>query len=162
MNRTKSFVAGLYQRFDRAAGSMCRLPLVFFDQIVELDEVDLVDAEASEASLETRPSRGAGPFIRFGGHEEPVAVASQPGGDAQLGVTVGGGGVDVVHAELEEGVENGVGPVLAHGPERRRAEQHPAAAMAGPSELHELQHDSGCYPGLSVDGRPFRGATCQM
>ena len=70
----QSLVAGPRQRLDGAAGSMRRLPLVFFDQIVELDEVDPVDAEACEASLETGPSAGAGPFVRFGGHEEPVAV----------------------------------------------------------------------------------------
>ena len=89
---------GLY----RAARSERRAPLVLFDQIVQLNQVDLIDAEAGETPLETGPGVGTGPITRLGRHEEPVRVAGQPGGDPQLGVAVGGRGVDVVHAELQQ------------------------------------------------------------
>jgi len=44
----ESLVAGRCEGFDRAAGTMGDVPLVRFDEIVELDQIDVIDTEPDE------------------------------------------------------------------------------------------------------------------
>ena len=107
----QALVPCLGQRLDGAAGAVRDLPLVGLDQVVELDQVDVVDLEALQRALELRAGRRS-PW------RSPVLVARKKrsrcsaihGPDPQLGLAVGGGGVDVVDAEVEQGGEDLVGP----------------------------------------------------
>ena len=67
-------------------------------------------------------------------------MALHPGADAELGVAVGGGGVDVVHAGGEQLVERAVGLVLADAAERGGAEEEAGAAVAGAAEGEGGEH----------------------
>jgi len=83
---------------------------------VELQQVDAIDAQAFERAADLAARAGVAALSRLGGEEEAVAVAFHPGADAQLGVAVGGGHVDVVHAGGEQLLERAVGLLLAGAP----------------------------------------------
>ena len=68
MNLHRPFVACLGQRLDRSVGRERDLPFVGLDEVVQLDEVDLIDAQPGQATLPARP-RAAGPV------RSPVFVA---------------------------------------------------------------------------------------
>ena len=85
-----------------------------------------------------------------GAVRSPVLVARKKslrwraihGADAQLGVAVAGGGVDVVDAVAEQHLQRAVGLVLAGPGERRRAEQRDRAQVSRASERPSLDHDA--------------------
>jgi len=128
------FVARCHERLDGSPRSMRELPLVLFDEVVELDEVDMVDPKPIERALEARPRGAAEPVLGFGGKEEPAPVLRHPGGEPELGVTVGRSYVDVVDAELKEEGKELVGAFLPHPTERGGSKNDPAARMCGPAE----------------------------
>src|SRR5207249_11985327 len=78
------------ERLQRAAGAVGDLPLVLLDEVVQLDEVDMVDAEPLERQLEAGARAGAGALAGLGGEEELVAARRQPWRQPQLGVAVAG------------------------------------------------------------------------
>ena len=88
MKRARPSSRARGQRLDRPAGAVGHLPLVLLDQVVELDEVDLVDAHALERALEAGPGAVAAAVAGLGGDEEVVGGGGQPGRQAQLGVAV--------------------------------------------------------------------------
>ena len=51
----EAFLPGTHQRLERAARPVGDLPLVLLDEVVQLDQVDAVDAEPDEGALETCP-----------------------------------------------------------------------------------------------------------
>ena len=70
----QALVAGLRQRLDGAAGAVGRLPLVVLDEVVELDEVDGVDLQPLERSLQFGPGGVARALAGLGGEEEARSV----------------------------------------------------------------------------------------
>ena len=114
------------QGVDGAAGAVRHLPFVRLDQVVELDQVDRLDPQPPERPLQLGAGGIAAPLTGLGGEEELLPV---PGiqADPQLGVAVAGGHVDVVHPVGEEHLEQLVGPILAHRPQRCGTEDHAAA-----------------------------------
>ena len=134
------FVAGCDHRLDRSAGAERRLPLVGLDQVVQLDQIDLVDAHPFEGRLQfgARGSTRALPGLR--GEEESVAVLGEEGGQPEFRIAVAGGGVDVVDPGIVDRRERRVGPFLAHCAERRGTEDDTSGGMAGPAEQHGGDH----------------------
>ena len=104
------------------------------DQVVQLDEVELLDAQPLERAVQAVARPGVGAVAGLRRQEEAVAVARHPRADAQLGVAVRRRRVDVVDAVLEQHLEDLVGLLLPHGAERRGAEDHAGAAVAGAPE----------------------------
>src|SRR5207249_4977710 len=112
----------LDERFERTARTQRRLPLAFLDQVVQLNQVDVVDAQAFERAMQALARGRIGSLSRLCSQEEALAMPSHPGTDAQLRVAVGCGGVDVIDAVLEEEIENLIGLFSGHTPERGGAE----------------------------------------
>jgi hypothetical protein len=67
-------------------------------------------------------------------------VVGQERGQAKLGITVGGGGVDVVEPGGEHRGQYLVGPVLTHGGEGGGTEDHPGALVPGAAEREGIDH----------------------
>src|SRR5439155_25046057 len=84
----------------------------------------------------------AGALAGLGGEEELVAARRQPRRQPQLGVAVAGRGVEVVHTELEQHVEQFVSALLPHPAQRGGTEDDPAAAMPGAPERGLRDHGS--------------------
>ncbi len=116
-------------------------PFVGIDQIVELDEIDRVDAHALERLLELCSRPGPITFLCLGGEEHVAAVTGKEIGEARFGLSVGSCGVDVIDSGNGGDLQCAVGALLAHLPETRGAEDQPAALMTGSSEgcvLHDF------------------------
>ena len=126
----QTLLTGFDQGFERPARPHRHLPLIRLGQVVELDQVDLVDLQP----LQRAAQFVARPLIRavagFGRQEEVPAMAGHPGADAQLGVAVAGGGVDMVDAVLEQDLQRAVSVRLADSTQRRRAKERPRAQLA--------------------------------
>jgi hypothetical protein len=78
------------------------VPLVGFDEVVQLDEVDVVDAHPGQRALEAGPRTVAVARVRLGGQEELAGMLREPRREPQLRVAVHRCGVDVVDAVLEQ------------------------------------------------------------
>ena len=120
----EAFVARLDRGLERAALAERLLPLAHVDEVVQLDQVDRVDAQPVERAVDLLAGSGAVALAGLRREEEAVAVPREPGGEPQLGVAVGGGGVDVVDAMLEQRFERAVGFRLrdaSRAPPRRRS-----------------------------------------
>ena len=94
-------VPGLDRRLEGAAGSQRDLPLDHVDQVVQLDQIDVVDAEALQRApdLVARARRCARRSWSRGRTGRGCVAARRR---AQLRVAVAGGDVDVVDAELQQ------------------------------------------------------------
>src|SRR5205085_1638339 len=110
------------------------VPAVRVHQVVELTQVDVVDAEPVQRPVQLLSGGAGGALTRLGGDEETTGMAAQPGRYAQLGVAVGGGDVDVVDVVLEQRLERAIGDILRHACERRAAEDRAAAGVSGATE----------------------------
>jgi hypothetical protein len=130
----ESLVAGRHERLDGAAGTVGGLPLVLLHEVVQLDEVDMVDAEPLERALEAGAGAVPGTLTGLCRQEELAPVLRQPRRQPELRVAVVGGRVEVIDAELEQRRQQLVRPFLAHVAERGRPEDHPAALVSGPAE----------------------------
>jgi hypothetical protein len=125
---------------------------------VQLDRVDVVDAEAVERAPDLLARGGVAALAGLRRDEELALVLPQPVRDAQLGVAVSGGGVDVVDAVLEQQLESAVGVALGPAGERRGAEDHAGGLVAGGSEGGALDHDPEVTPRASLR-RPERNGS---
>ena len=112
-------VAGLHERLDGAAGTVGDVPLVGLDEVVQLDEVDVVDAHPG--SERSSSARAASP------RRSPVLVARNTLVAVRSPATAAGGPPDAPYdaavsmwlmPQPGDGGERGVGALLAH---RRRA-----------------------------------------
>ena len=74
-------------------------------EAVQLDQVDLIDAHALERAPDLLARRRVGALASLRGEEEVAAVLAHPRREAQLGVAVARGGVDVVDAVLQAAPE---------------------------------------------------------
>jgi hypothetical protein len=107
---------------------------------VQLDQVDVVDAEPLERAADALLRALVVPVARLRRDEEAAGLALQPRRDAQLGVAVRGRGVDVVDAVREKEVERALGVVLRDAAERSGAEDRTAALVAGAAERRGDDH----------------------
>jgi hypothetical protein len=103
-----------------------------------------------------------GALPRLGGEEEAAAVSLHPRADAELGVTVAGGGVYVVDAVPQQELEDLVGLRLGGSAEGGSSEDSGRALMPGAAEGmlpdHWCSLDNGRGGALSVSRGPG-GAT---
>ena len=89
-------------RLQGAVRAQRGVPLDDVDQVVQLDRVDPVDAEPVQRAADLLARAAVAPLPRLRREEERARVALQPGRDAQLGVAVARGDVDVVDPVLEQ------------------------------------------------------------
>ena len=104
----KALVSRLDGRLERPVFAQRKLPLDHVDEVVELDQVDVVDAQPVEPAPYLLPRFSALPLAGLCRHEELSWVALQPRRNTQLRVAVRRGGIDVVHTVLEQQRESGV------------------------------------------------------
>ena len=76
------------ERLDRTARTERDLPLVGLDEVVQLDQVDLVDAHPLERSFQLGPRRRRPPFAGLRGEEHVRAVVGEPRPQPILGLAV--------------------------------------------------------------------------
>ena len=67
-------------RLEHAAGRVRLLPLGLVDEVVQLEEVDVVDAHALERAVDLRPGGLRLALPRLGGEEDLVAVVGEERG----------------------------------------------------------------------------------
>jgi len=91
---------------------------------VHLDQVDVVHAQPLERTLQVVARLARRAAAGLGGEEEVLAVPRHPRSDAQLGIAVARGGIDVVDAVPQQHLQRTVGLVLARARQRGGAEQH--------------------------------------
>ena len=142
-----------HQRLDCAIRAMSDIPLVFLDEVVELDEVDVLDVHALQRAFELGASAVAATLTGLRGEEDTVPVRGEPRPQAVLRGAVAGGGVDVVDAELGDLLQRGVGPALAHAAEGGSPENDPRRLVPGAPERTTRQgeaHDATVPRELSV------------
>ena len=101
-------------------------PLVFFDQVVQLDEIYAIHSEPFERPFDALARSAGRALTRLGREEELPGVRRQPRRQTQLGVTVARGRVYMVHAELAEKRQDLVGARLLYRSHAGRAENHTA------------------------------------
>ena len=101
----ETLVARLDGRFERAAFAQRSLPLDHVDEVVQLEQVDAIDAEPVERAADLLARAGAVALPGLRREEEPVAVLAQPRREPQLRVAVRRSGVDVIDAVLEQQLE---------------------------------------------------------
>src|SRR5262245_60584524 len=138
----ESLGASFHGGLQRAARTHGLVPVVGVAERVKLDQVDAVDAKPLERAMDVLARLAPPARARLGGQEEVLPVAGHPRSDAQLGVTVASGRVDVVDAELEQHVEGAVGLGLAGAGQGGPAEQRHAAHVPGTPERSSLDHDA--------------------
>ena len=136
----QSLLAGLDRRLERAAGPERPTPVVGMSERVQLDQVDLVDAQPLERAVDVLAGLAGRPHPGLRCDEEVLPVARHPRADAQLGVAVPRGGVDVVDAVPEQELERPIGVRLTGLGQRGSAEQGHRAPVAGPSERSSFEH----------------------
>ena len=110
------------------------LPLVRFDEVVELDEVDSVDTQTLKTLFQLSPCCVAGSLPGLGSEKELVAVVLEKIEKSPLTFAVRRRRINVVDAGVADGLERGIGPALAHRGKRRGSEDQAAALVAGGSE----------------------------
>ena len=134
----------LRSRFDRRLQGPARshglIPVVRVAQGVQLDQVDMVDAEPLERPVDVLARLVRGALAGLGREEEVPPVASHPRPDAKLGVAVPRRGVDVVDAVAEQELQRAIRLRLAGAGQGGRPEQRHRALMARPSERSSLDH----------------------
>src|SRR5262249_50924955 len=140
----------LLPRLDRGLDGAARaeglVPLDRVDQVVQLPEVDVVDAEPVEGAVQLLARGGGLPLARLGGEEELVPVLAQPGPGPELCVAVAGGDVDVVDAVLEQRLEGTVGDLLRHPREPGGSEDDTRALVAAAAEREAgNRHERSAY-----------------
>ena len=136
----KALVARFDGGFERAPFAQRGLPLDHVDEVVQLQQVDVIDAEAFERAVNLLASAGSVALPGLRGDEEPVAVLLQPRREPQLGAAVRGSGIDVVDAVLEQQLKRLVGLGLGDRAERRGAEERARAVVAGAPERRFRDH----------------------
>ena len=136
----KSFVTRCGQRFDGAARGKGFIPFLWLHQVVELDEVDAIDAEAGQRLFELASGRSTTALTGFGGQKYFVAMRFQPRGKAQLGVAVSRCRIDVIETRCKNLGKNAVSHFLAATSQRCGAKDHPRAQMSGTAKNESFDH----------------------
>ncbi len=132
--------ARLDRCLERAPRSHGLVPVVRMAERVELDQVDVIDAQPVERAVNVLAGLRSRARAGFRREEEILPVTRHPGTDAELGVPVPRGGVDVVDAVTEQHFQRAVRIRLAGPGQRGRAEERHRALVARPSEHPLLDH----------------------
>ena len=141
------FGPGFDGRFQRATLSERGLPLDDVHQVVELDEIDPVDSETLERSMDLVLGPRVVAFSRLRCQEEGVRALLQPGCDAKLGIPVGRCRVDVVDSMLQHKLQRPLCLGMGCFAERCCTEERPGALVSGAPELRPGDHLlPGAYP----------------
>src|SRR5207245_7150635 len=132
--------ARLDRRFEHAILAHGLIPVVRVAERMELDEIDMIDAQTLERAMDVLTAffRGARAGLRR--QKEVLPVTRHPGSDAELGIAVARRRVDVVHAVAQEHLEGAVRVGLTRARESGGAEERDAAEMAGSTEWTPLDH----------------------
>ena len=130
---------GAHTGFEGAVGPHRPVPVVGMTERVQLDQIDVIHAQPLERAMQVLARLARRAAAGLGGQEEVLAVARHPRSDAELGISIARGRVDVIDAVAQQHLEGAVGIVLARASERRRAEQHHAALMTGAAERSPLE-----------------------
>src|SRR5580700_3672602 len=80
--------ARLDQRLERALRTERRLPFVFIDEIVHLNEIDLINAQALQRALHAVARTCISSIAGLGREEEILAMLAHPRTDAQFRVAI--------------------------------------------------------------------------
>lgn len=128
----QALVTGLDRRPQRPLIAKCLFPLGLVHQVVELDQVDPVRAQAFERTADTIPRALITALVGFGREEHVIAVVFQEGSEPKLGIAVYGGSIDVVNSGPDHPLHNPVGHGLLDLEKGHRPENDTRAFMAGP------------------------------
>src|SRR4029079_1642623 len=101
----KALASGLDCRLERTALAQCGFPFDHVDEVVQLNQVDLVDAEAVKRAPDLFASSRVRSLAGLRREEYLVAVVLEPRRQPQLRVSVRRSRVDVVNAALEKQLE---------------------------------------------------------
>jgi hypothetical protein len=110
------FLPRLDRRLKSSVLAERELPLDHVDQVVQLQQVDVVDAETLERASNLFARSLVVALFGLRRKEEPARVALEPRCDPQLRVAVRGGGVDVVDAVFEQDLERRIRFALRERP----------------------------------------------
>ena len=130
----EALVARLDCRLERAAFAQGGLPFDHVHEVVQLNQVDVVDAEPVERAPDLLTGSRELALAGLRREEYLVAVVREPRCEAQLRVSVRRGRVDVVDAALEDQLERAVRFGLRDGAERGGSEDRARALVAGAPE----------------------------
>ena len=136
----QALLARLDRRLERAPRPHRLVPVVRMPERMELDQIDVIDAQPVERAVDVFPSLGAGSRPGLGREEEVLPVTRHPRADEELGVPVPRGGVDVVDAVAQQHVERAIRVRLAGLGQRGRAEERHRALVTRPSGWPLLDH----------------------
>jgi hypothetical protein len=142
----EAFLAGFDRGLQRAAFAQRELPLDHVDEVVQLDQVDVVDAEPLERAADLLARALVLTLPCFRRDEEPSGILRQPRCEPQLRITVRRGDVDVVDAVLEQELERRIRLGLRELSERSCSEDRAGALMASAAEWGGCDHASRLAP----------------
>src|SRR5438552_688953 len=124
----KSGVACLDGGPQRAVLAHRNIPLALVDEVVQLDQINVVDAQTAERQADLVARLGVRPLSGLGREEEALAaLASKPRRDVELRVAVARRRVQVVQVVAEYELERAIGLGIRDLPERGGAEDGAAA-----------------------------------
>src|SRR6202158_3804904 len=83
------------KRLERSARAERGLPFLLVDKIVQLDQVDLIDAQPFQRSMQARARALISTIAGLGREEEATPMLAHPWSDPQLRFAVRGCGVDM-------------------------------------------------------------------
>src|SRR4029077_5418784 len=117
------------------------VPLLLVDEVVQLQEVDVVDAKTPKRVADLVARLGVGALTGLCREEETVAAFTlEPRRDVQLRIAVAGGRVEVVQVVAEHELEGSVGLSLGDLAERGGAEDGSPALVTGAAEWCARDH----------------------
>ncbi len=134
------FVVRRDHRRNGAVGCERRLPLVGLHQVVELDQIDVIDAEPCERTFEFGPGSCAVALTRLRREEEAGPVVGEERCEPELRLPVGRRGVEMVDACGIDDLQRGVGALLTHPTECGSTEDHSGGLVTGAAERSDGEH----------------------
>ena len=136
----KTFIAGPDCGFQRAARAERGFPFRLVNKIMKLNQIDLVGAQSFERAADLVVSRTCFALASFGGQEKAVSFLLHPRTEANFGVAIAGGGVDMVDPRLDDQFHRAVGVTLTGAGESRRPEDDAGAGVTCVAEGMGWEH----------------------
>src|SRR5580704_1930177 len=135
----------LRSRFDqslkRATGSQSGRPFILGDQVVHLDQIYLIDAQALQRTMKTVASALIRAIAGFSGEKKSLAMLVHPRTDSQFRFAVRRRRIDMIDAIFEQHLEHAVRLVLLHPTESGGSENNASTLMPGFSKRTRLDQD---------------------
>ena len=126
------------KRATRAQGSR---PFILGDQVVHLDQIELIDAQPIQRSMQTVASALICAIAGLGGEKELLSMLAHPRTDSQFRFAVRRRRIEMIDAVFEQHLEHAVRLVLLHPTERGRSKNNPRTLMPGFPKRTRLDHD---------------------